>query len=73
DTAPCGDVANQSSCLILSHSCVNSTSASFFGDPTVRISAVVNAVPNSQLTSLCDADYGPALDGLAQKILARLQ
>jgi hypothetical protein len=72
-TMPCADQVNTASCPILQHSCVAATNSMFFGDPAVRVAAVVNAAANSQVTSLCDTDYSAAVAGLAQKIVARLK
>jgi hypothetical protein len=73
-TSPCADQPNTASCPILNHSCVSATNPQqFFGDPGVRLAAVVGAASTSQQTLLCDADFTPAFDGLAQKIIARLQ
>jgi hypothetical protein len=72
-TMPCADQVNTPQCPILNHSCVDASNAIFFGDPAVRISAVVDAAVTSQRTSLCDADYSSAIDALAQSISARLR
>ena len=47
--------------------------AQFFGDPALRLSTVVNAAYTSSTLSLCETDYTPAVDDLAQKIIARLK
>lgn len=60
-------------CTNISHSCVASDNASFFGDPAVRINAVVEKVQNHQITSICDTDYKSALEGIGNKIVAALQ
>jgi hypothetical protein len=70
-TASCG--ANVTQCAYLDQSCVSATDPQLFGDPAVRLSAVVNAAPNSQLTSMCDGDDRPPLQTLAQMIAARLR
>ncbi len=72
-TRPCADQVNTPVCPILNHSCVASVNQQFFGDPAVRIAAVVDAASTSQRTSLCDLDYSAAVDTLAQKIIARLR
>ncbi|MCU1282711.1 MAG: hypothetical protein JWM53_6257 [bacterium] len=72
-TMPCADQVNTPQCPILNHSCVAPTNAIFFGDPAVRLAAVVGAAATSQQTSLCDSNFTPALDDLAQKIIARLR
>jgi hypothetical protein len=70
---PCADQVNTSQCPILSHSCIAATDSRFFGDPGVRLAAVVGAAYTSQQSSMCDTDYSPAIAGLAQKIIARLR
>ena len=71
-TSPCLDSPTTASCAILNHSCVAPGNAQLFADPAVRLSAVVRAAATSQLSSACDASYATALDGIAQKIAARL-
>ncbi|MGZ3441454.1 MAG: hypothetical protein ACXVDD_18170, partial [Polyangia bacterium] len=72
-TMPCADQVNTPSCPILNHSCVAPANPQFFGDPAVRVSAVVDAAVTTQRTSMCETDFSPAVDGLAQKIIARLR
>jgi hypothetical protein len=72
-TAPCADQVNTASCPILQHSCVAASNPLFFGDPAVRIAAVVSAARNRQQTSMCDTDYSSAIDQLAQQIIGQLQ
>ncbi len=72
-TSPCVDQVNTPQCPILNHSCVAPANPLFFGDPAVRLSAVVDAAYTSQRSSSCETDYSPAVDGLAQKIIARLR
>jgi hypothetical protein len=70
---PCPAQSSVAQCLNLNHSCVAANNPFFFGDPGVRMAAVVGAAYTSQQTSLCETDYTPALVGLAQKIIARLR
>ena len=72
-TSPCADQTNTTSCPILDHSCVSTTNATFFGDPALRLTTVVQAAYTSSVNSLCDTDYTPAVDDVAQKIIARLK
>src|SRR5439155_211527 len=60
-------------CAYVNPSCTSPTNSSFFGDPTVRLSALITSAATSQLWSLCDTDYSGALGGIAQKIVARLE
>ena len=62
-----------SPCPNLVASCASAANPAFFGDPTVRLSAVVNAGLTARLDSICDPDYSGALDGLARQIMARLR
>ncbi len=62
---------------VLQHSCQNPAQPSFFGDPAVRLNAVINAAnggaaANHYIASICDADYTPALQAVAQKIIVSL-
>ena len=72
-TMPCADQVNTPVCPILNHSCVDAANPMFFGDPAVRISAVVDAALTAQRTSMCQSDYSSAVDALAQSISARLR
>lgn len=49
-------------CATLEPSCVNASDSSILGDPAVRIHAVVSALGNSVESSICDGDYGQAID-----------
>jgi hypothetical protein len=71
-TMPCADQVNTASCPILGHSCTQTGNAQIFGDPAVRLGAVVGAAATSQQSSACDSDYSPSLSAIAQKIIARL-
>ncbi len=71
-TMPCSDQVNTASCPLLAHSCTQAGNAQIFGDPAVRLAAVVGAAWTSQQSSACDTSYAAALDGIAQKIIARL-
>jgi hypothetical protein len=72
-TMPCADQTNTPSCPVLDHSCVSPTNPQFFGDPALRLATVVNAAYTSAASSLCETDYTPAVEDLAQKIIARLK
>jgi hypothetical protein len=69
------DVCGQgvSTCTTLSHSCIASTDANFFGDPGVRLNAVISKAQNNTITSICDTDYKSALQAIGMKIVAALQ
>ncbi|MSP58756.1 MAG: hypothetical protein EXR72_00155 [Myxococcales bacterium] len=71
----CGQVNDASSppCVpVVQPSCQNNAQPEFFGDPAVRINAVINAAANHRISSICDQDFTPALDGLAQLIVSNL-
>jgi len=64
--------------VALEHSCQNRRQPEFFGDPAVRINAVVSAARIHQITSICgddlDAppDYSGAMQGLAKLISSQI-
>ena len=70
---PCADQVNTAACPILNQSCVNPTNRTFFGDPGVRIAAVVGAATTAVNWSACDLPYSTPVNDLAQKIIARLK
>ncbi len=57
----------------IDHSCMAPSNPAFFGDPTVRLSAVVDAALTSQRTSICDTDFSDGFASLARSIVARLK
>ena len=67
----CPGPVMQGTCQVsVDHSCVSPTG--FYGDPPVRLSAVINSVKNKQFTSVCDASYKSAIEGLAQLIVTNI-
>jgi len=56
---------------VLDRSC---TVGNFFGDPAVRLNAVINAIASDrrQLTSICDTSYQMALEGLGKLIVSNI-
>ena len=72
-TMPCADQVNTPSCPILDHSCVATTNGQFFGDPALRIRAVVDAAQTSVPFSMCETDYSEEMDAIANAITARLK
>ena len=53
-TLPCSPISG--TCAVtLQHSCVSSIDADFFGDPAVRLDAVISAATQGQQSSICDA------------------
>jgi len=72
-TMPCADQVNTASCPILEHSCAAATNSNFFGDPALRVRAVVDAAQTSLPFSMCETDYSPEMDAIANAITARLQ
>jgi len=71
-TMPCADQVNTPSCPILNHSCIAATNNQFFGDPAVRLSAVVGAARHNNLTSICDTDYTAAIQALGDLIISQI-
>ena len=67
------DEQNYPYCLpTLQHSCSNPTKTGFFGDPSVRINAVVRSAQNHSLASICDNDYTAALTNVGKLIISQL-
>jgi hypothetical protein len=67
--APCNGPVDGVTCVpLLNHSC--SASAGFFGDPAVRLSQVLQAAPNHIENTLCATDYTPAMQAVADAIVA---
>jgi hypothetical protein len=54
---------------VLQHACQNPQQPAFFGDPAVRLNAVINAAPMNHLTSICAGDYTSALQGLGRRVV----
>lgn len=72
DYPPCAQLNESSTpaCLPwLQHSC---HVGNFFGDPAVRLDAVINAAPNHALGSICDADYSQSMSKIADLIKDKL-
>jgi hypothetical protein len=67
-----GPVDGKTCAVVLQHSCIAAQNTQFFGDPAVRISAVVNSVKNNQFTSICDTSYQAALQSLGQLIVSNI-
>lgn len=68
---PCSAYDSESSpaCVpVLQHSCQNELQPQFFGDPAIRLNAVINAAPMHNITSICANDYTSALQGLGQRV-----
>jgi hypothetical protein len=66
-----GPVDGKTCAVVLQHSCIDPQNSAFFGDPAVRISAVIGSVPpmNQQLASICDQPgYKSALEGIGNLI-----
>lgn len=63
--------ANPECVPVLQHSCQNPDAGAFFGDPAVRLNAVVNAAPNHAVASICVDDYTPALQKVAKLIVSQ--
>jgi hypothetical protein len=69
-----------SDCLVrVQHSCQNTVTKSFFGDPSVRLNTVVRSVTNHQLSSICGddltkaPDYSKVLNQLATTLATRIK
>jgi hypothetical protein len=73
NTMPCAGVVGAASCPALNASCMSPTNSKFFADPAVRLDTVVRAGVTYEQDSVCATDYSPAMDAIAQKIIARLR
>ena len=54
--------------VTLQHSCASTTDDQLFGDPAVRIDAVISAAAQNEQTSICDDSYLVGLQSLEQLI-----
>jgi hypothetical protein len=65
------DPSGSGCAVVLQHSCIAPENTLFFGDPAVRIRAVINSVTNPfnrQNTSICDTSYETAIEGIGTTI-----
>jgi hypothetical protein len=68
---PCAGPVGQAMCeILLQHSCVNPVNTAINGDPAVRMAQVLNAVSRNLQSSVCESDYTPAMQSIADRILA---
>ncbi len=76
---PCATLAPPSCEVRLQHSCQNSVDPAFFGDPSVRLNAVIHAAPLHQITSICgnnlaaEPDFTNALSQIGTILTSRLK
>ncbi|MSP59616.1 MAG: hypothetical protein EXR72_04600 [Myxococcales bacterium] len=56
----------------LQRSCRRDDALGFYGDPAVRVNALIEAAPNHGFASICNPDYGPAMQSLARLLVAQL-
>jgi hypothetical protein len=59
------EITNPPCVPVVQHSCHNPDRPAHFGDPAVRLNAVVAAAPNHLLRSICDADFSKTLFEIA--------
>jgi hypothetical protein len=57
---------------VVQHACQNKQQPALFGDPAVRLNAVIHATQWHGTASICDGDQGAALDQAARLIVAAL-
>ncbi|MSP59751.1 MAG: hypothetical protein EXR72_05305 [Myxococcales bacterium] len=57
----------------LQHSCQNNSQPGFFGDPAVRLNAVISAAPVHRIASICDSDYTGTMKDVAALIVSQLK
>jgi hypothetical protein len=72
-TQPCSGQPSAPSCAELAHSCVAAGSPAFFGDPAVRIHAVMASTVNGIEAPICVTDYTSTLDVMADVMGARMR
>jgi hypothetical protein len=65
-----GPVDGVNCATVLQHSCVSPGNSAFFGDPAVRLNAVVGATLPGIGTSICDDSYQPAMSALASTLIS---
>jgi hypothetical protein len=73
--AMCSQLDEQSNpaCVqVLQHACQDPQQPFFYGDPAVRLNAVIDATGGVRVGSICDTDYRAALTAFGQAIAARL-
>lgn len=61
-------LANPPCVPVVQHSCIRPDDTRFFGDPPIRLNAVIDSVPIHTVSSICAADYTPALQSLGRLI-----
>ena len=72
-TSPCDFQPSVPSCPVLEHSCVSASNPQIFGDPAVRLSAVMSSTVNSVSASICDDDDNGLLGSVADAMGARMR
>jgi hypothetical protein len=65
-------IDGHSCAVLLQHSCVAADNPALFGDPAVRMNAVLNAVKSHQTGSICDTDYGDTMGSIGSLMSASL-
>lgn len=66
----CAGPLSQACAQVLQHSCMDPDLPERFGDPAVRLNAVVDAVADHGERSICATSYGPTVDSLARTIVS---
>jgi hypothetical protein len=57
---------------VVQHSCQNTAEPVFFGDPSVRLTSVVEQVKNHSLSSICDDDYSGAMQAFSFLLASKI-
>ena len=71
--SPLNEASNPACVPVLQHSCMNPRNPVFFGDPAVRLNAVIHSAKGgSQISSICDDDYTNALESIGRLIVIDL-
>ena len=71
--SPLNESSNPACVPVLQHSCQNPSNPVFFGDPAVRLNAVIRKAKGGfNISSICNSDYTGALQSLSNLIVSSL-
>ena len=70
-TSPCAADANVTSCPQLNHSCVSPSDPRFFGDPAVRLDAVIASARANAIVSVCNGSDDSVVDRIRDELFVR--
>jgi len=70
-TSPCAADASVASCPQLNHSCESPSDPRFFGDPAVRLDAVIASARTNDLVSVCSGSDDSLVDSIRNALFSR--